>query len=151
MECELGSVNMSNSGKSLENWQAAGNRPSMNTSTSTPPDALGNVILSVALIGPTDSRRKALAEALASLHGSVIREFSFYPEMDDVPRLLEADYDVVIVELDNNPEYALELVENICGKSSVTVMVFSEQVYPEMLVRCMRADRKSTRLNSSHL
>jgi pilus assembly protein CpaE len=111
----------------------------MNSTTSSPPDALGNVILSVALIGPTDSRRKALADALASLHGSVTREFSFYPEMDDVPRLLEAEYDVVIVELDSNPEYALELVENICGKSAVTVMVFSEQVFPEMLVRCMRA------------
>jgi pilus assembly protein CpaE len=111
----------------------------MNSSTTTPPDALGNVILSVALIGPTDSRRKSLAAALASLHGSVTREFSFYPEMDDVPRLLEAEYDVVIVELDSNPEYALELVENICGNSSVTVMVYSEQVFPEMLVRCMRA------------
>ena len=111
----------------------------MNSSTTTPPDALGSVILSVALIGPTDSRRKSLAAALASLHGSVTREFSFYPEMDDVPRLLEAEYDVVIVELDSNPEYALELVENICGNSSVTVMVYSEQVFPEMLVRCMRA------------
>ena len=56
-----------------------------------------------------------------------------------MPRLLEAEYDVVIVELDSNPEYALDLVENICGSSSVTVMVYSEQVYPEMLVRCMRA------------
>lgn len=111
----------------------------MNSSTSMPPDALGNVILSVALIGPTDSRRKSLAAALASLHGSVTREFAFYPEMDDVPRLLEAEYDVVIVELDSNPEYALELVENVCGNSSVTVMVYSEQVFPEMLVRCMRA------------
>jgi pilus assembly protein CpaE len=108
------------------------------TST-TPPDALGNVTLSVALIGPTDAGRKALAVALASLHGSVTREYPYYPEMDDVSRLLEAEYDVVIVELDSNPEYALELVENICGNSSVTVMVYSAQVYPEMLVRCMRA------------
>ena len=107
--------------------------------TTTPPDALGNVMLSVALIGPTDSGRKALAAALGSLHGSVTREYPYYPEMDDVPRLLEGEYDVVIVELDSNPEYALELVENICGNSSVTVMVYSAQVSPEMLVRCMRA------------
>jgi pilus assembly protein CpaE len=111
----------------------------MNSSTSKLPDALGSNVLSVAVIGPTENRRKSLASALATLHGSAIREFAFYPEMDDVPRLLEAEYDVIIVELDNNPEYALELVENICGSSSVTVMVYSEQVFPEMLVRCMRA------------
>jgi len=111
----------------------------MNSSTSKLPDVLGSNVLSVALIGPTENRRKSLASALATLHGSAIREFAFYPEMDDVPRLLEAEYDVIIVELDNNPEYALELVENICGNSSVTVMVYSEQVFPEMLVRCMRA------------
>ena len=60
-----------------------------------------------------------------------------------MPRLLEADYDVVIVELDSNPEYALDLVENICSNSSLTVMVYSAQVYPEMLVRCMRAGVES--------
>lgn len=111
----------------------------MNSITSRPPDALGNSVLSVALIGPNEIRRKSIASAIATLHGSVTREYAFYPEMDDVPRLLEADFDVIIVELDNNPEYALELVENICGASSVTVMVYSEQVFPEMLVRCMRA------------
>jgi pilus assembly protein CpaE len=111
----------------------------MNSTYTKPPDVLGNTVLSVALIGPTESRRKSIASALASLHGSVTREFSFYPEMDDVSRLLDADYDVIIVELDSNPEYALELVENICGNSAVTVMVYSEQVFPEMLVRCMRA------------
>lgn len=111
----------------------------MNSTSTKPPDVLGSTVLSVALIGPTESRRKSIASALASLHGSVTREFSFYPEMDDVSRLLDADYDVIIVELDSNPEYALELVENICGTSAVTVMVYSEQVFPEMLVRCMRA------------
>jgi len=111
----------------------------MNSTTTSSPDALGSNVLSVALIGPTEIRRKSIASALATLHGSVIREYAFYPEMDDVARLLEAEYDVIIVELDNNPEYALELVENICGNSSVTVMVYSEQIFPEMLVRCMRA------------
>jgi pilus assembly protein CpaE len=125
--------------KSLEKLQVTGSWQSMNSSTTKLPDALGSNVLSVALIGPTENRRKSLASALATLHGSAIREFAFYPEMDDVPRLLEAEYDVIIVELDSNPEYALELVENICGNSSVTVMVYSEQVFPEMLVRCMRA------------
>jgi pilus assembly protein CpaE len=80
-----------------------------------------------------------IAAALASLQGSMTKEYSSYPELDDVPRLLEANFDVIIVELDSNPEYALELIENICSGSSITVMVYSDQVYPEMLVRCMRA------------
>ena len=101
---------------------------------------LGSKTLSIALIGPEEYRRKPIASALTGLQGSsVIKEYSFYPELDDVPRLLEADYDVIIVELDSNPEYALDLVENICSNSSLTVMVYSAQVYPEMLVRCMRA------------
>ena len=53
------------------------------------------------------------------------REFASYPELDDVPRMLEAGYDVIIVELDSDPEHALDLVEHICGNSSVTVMVYS--------------------------
>lgn len=111
----------------------------MNSTSSNTPDVLGSTVLSVALISPADLRRKAIVSALANVHGSTTREFPDYPEMDDVSRLLESDYDVIIVELDSNPEYALELVENICGNSSVTVMVYSEQVFPEMLVRCMRA------------
>lgn len=107
--------------------------------TTTSADAADSNALSIALIGPAESRRKSLAAALASLYGSVAREFTDYPGLDDVPRLLEAQYDVIIVELDGNPEYALELVENICANSAVTVMVYSEHVSPEMLVRCMRA------------
>jgi pilus assembly protein CpaE len=111
----------------------------MTPTSAKDPDALGSKTLSIALIGPEEFRRQPIASALASLQGGVTREFSFYPELDDVPRLLEANYDVIIVELDSNPEYALELVENICGNSSLTVMVYSAQVYPDMLVRCMRA------------
>ena len=103
------------------------------------PDALGAKVLSVALIGPEEQRRRAVASALAGSQASVTKEFPSYPELDDVPRLLEAGYDVIIVELDSNPEQALDLVEHICGNSSVTVMVYSAQTDPELLVRCMRA------------
>jgi pilus assembly protein CpaE len=102
-------------------------------------DVLGTQVLSVALIGPEEQRRSAVASALAVAQANVTREFSSYPELDDVPQLLEAGYDVIIVELDSNPEHALDLVENICGNSSITVMVYSAKVDSEMLVRCMRA------------
>jgi pilus assembly protein CpaE len=103
------------------------------------PDALGAKVLSVALIGPQEQRRRAVASALAGTQASVTREFSSYPGFDDVPRLLDSGYDVIIVELDSDPEQALDLVEHICGSSSATVMVYSASTDSELLVRCMRA------------
>jgi pilus assembly protein CpaE len=107
--------------------------------SSKDPDGLGTKVLFVGLIGPDEPRRRGIANALSELRGSVTQEYSAYPDLDDVPRLVEANYDVVIVELDTNPEHALDIVEGICGGGSATVMVYSEQVFPEMLVRCMRA------------
>jgi pilus assembly protein CpaE len=103
------------------------------------PDALGSKVLSVALIGPQEQRRKAVASALAGSQASVTREFTAYPGFDDVPRILDPGYDVIIVELDSDPEQALDLVEHICGTSSSTVMVYSASTDSELLVRCMRA------------
>jgi pilus assembly protein CpaE len=130
---------MSTSFKSAKMSQIDGSDSSMTSISAKDPDSLGSKTLTIALIGPDEYCRKPVASALASFQGGVTREFSFYPELDDVPRLLEADYDVIIVELDSNPEYALDLIENICSNSSLTVMVYSSQVHPDMLVRCMRA------------
>jgi pilus assembly protein CpaE len=102
-------------------------------------DAVDNKVLSVALIGAEERRRSAVAHALAGAQANVTQEFPSYPDLDDVPRLLEASYDVIIIELDSHPEHALDLVENICGNSSVTVMVYSARLDSELLVRCMRA------------
>jgi Flp pilus assembly CpaE family ATPase len=104
------------------------------------PDSLGADVLSIALIGPDEDRRRAAASALAGCQGGEIREFSSYPpSLDDVPRLLENNYDVIIIDLDSHPEYALELVESICANGAATVMVYSVKADSELLVRCMRA------------
>jgi Flp pilus assembly CpaE family ATPase len=104
------------------------------------PDSLGAGALSIALIGPDEDRRRAAASAIAGCQGGEIREFSTYPpSLDDVPRLLENNYDVIIIDLDSHPEYALELVESICAKGAATVMVYSVKADSELLVRCMRA------------
>jgi Flp pilus assembly CpaE family ATPase len=104
------------------------------------PDSLGGNVLSIALIGPDEERRKAASTALAGCQGGEIREFSTYPpSLDDVPRLLEQHYDVIIIDLDSHPEYALELVESICANGTATVMVYSVKADSELLVRCMRA------------
>jgi len=104
------------------------------------PDSLGSDVLTIALIGPDEGRRKAAASALAGAQGGDIREFSTYPpSLDDVPKLLEQRYDVIIIDLDSHPEYALELVESICANGTATVMVYSVKADSELLVRCMRA------------
>lgn len=103
------------------------------------PDALGANVLTIALIGPDQQRRGAVAIALAGLQAGLTREFSSYPELDEVPKLMQDNYDVVIVDLDSNPEYALDLIETICSAGTPTVMVYSGQTDSELLVRCMRA------------
>jgi pilus assembly protein CpaE len=57
-------------------------------------------------------------------------------------RLLRETFDVVVIDLDSNTEYALDLVECICVNHSATIMVYSAhsaQSDAEMLLRCMRA------------
>jgi pilus assembly protein CpaE len=104
------------------------------------PDSIGSEALSVALIGPNDERRAAALLALAGTSGNDVREFSSYPPgMDDVSRVLEQHYDVIIIDLDPDPEYALELVESIGAQGTVTVMVYSTKTDPDLLMRCMRA------------
>jgi pilus assembly protein CpaE len=96
--------------------------------------------LSIALIGPNEERRRAASDVLARSQSGVIREFSTYPpSLSDVPKLLEQHYDVIVIDLDSNPEYALELVETICVRGAATVMVYSEKADSDQLVRCMRA------------
>jgi pilus assembly protein CpaE len=103
-------------------------------------ESMGSDALSIALIGPDEERRKAAAIALAGCQVAGFREFSSYPpSLDDVPKLLESQYDVIIIDLDPNPEYALELVESICAKNAATVMIYSAKADPDLLVRCMRA------------
>jgi pilus assembly protein CpaE len=104
------------------------------------PESIGATTLAIALVGPNDERRAAAMRAMAGTSGHDIREFSKYPaSLDEVPRVLEHHYDVVIMDLDADPEYALELVESVCANGTMTVMVYSEKSDPDMLVRCMRA------------
>jgi len=103
-------------------------------------DSVGGAHLSIALIGPDEERRKTLASTLAGFREGEVREFSSYPPaLDDAPSLLGRHYDVVIIDLDSDQEYALELVESICARESATVMVYSAKADQDLVVRCMRA------------
>lgn len=102
-------------------------------------DALDAKVLSVALIGPDEARRHALADAIRAPQAVVAREFPSYPSLDDVPKLADSSFDVIIVELDQNPEQALDFIEQICGQNGATVMVYTARPQQDLLVRSMRA------------
>jgi pilus assembly protein CpaE len=104
------------------------------------PESIGAAALAIALIGPNEERRSAAMRAIGgSGGGHEVREFTAYPAtLDDVQKTLDPHYDVAILDLDSNPEYALELVESICAMGPLTVMVYSEKSDPDLLLRCMR-------------
>ena len=104
------------------------------------PDSLGAEPLSIAVISPDDLRRNLAIRALDGFPNGRIREFiSYPPDIESVTRVLKKSFDVVIIDLDSDPEYTLELVENICADGGTNVIVFSEKVDPGLMVRCLRA------------
>ncbi|MGA7107474.1 MAG: AAA family ATPase [Terracidiphilus sp.] len=103
-------------------------------------ETTGSSDLSIALIGPNENRRRIVANALAGSGGSTVKEFPAYPsKSNDVPRMMEQNFDVFIIDLDGDQRYALELVEEIAANPAVTVMVFSMNNDPNLLMSCMRA------------
>jgi pilus assembly protein CpaE len=104
------------------------------------PDALGSRALNFALVGPDDQRRTAVARALSGCQDGPIREFYSYPAAhDEVSKSLARDFTVVLVDLDSQPEMALDVVESIYSQGQATVMVYSAVGDTQLLVRCMRA------------
>jgi pilus assembly protein CpaE len=96
--------------------------------------------LSVVLICPDAGRGREISHALDSIGGVQIREIPAYPgALHDLPHLLQPQPDVVILDLDTDPEYTLEIIESISSFSAATVMVFSESSDLNLTVRCMRA------------
>jgi len=102
--------------------------------------SLSSGAMTVAVISPDEQRRNAATIALGDCPGVQIQEFiSFPPDIENVSQMLGANYDVVLIDLDSNPEYALELLEGICLHGRATPIVYSAQDDPDLLVRCMHA------------
>ncbi|HWG21486.1 MAG TPA: AAA family ATPase [Terracidiphilus sp.] len=99
----------------------------------------GANLLSTVVIGPDDRRRNSVAYALEGPLCAAPRQLPFYPELAQIAKLIEMNHDVVIVDLDSNPVYALEVVEALCASCVATVMVYSEASDSELMIRCMRA------------
>jgi pilus assembly protein CpaE len=104
------------------------------------PDSLGAEPLSIAVISPDDQRRNAVISALDKFPNGRIWEFMSYPpDIDAVAQMLKQRFDVVIIDLDSDPEYTFQLIEQICAGGSTNAIVYSEIADPAMMVRCMRA------------
>jgi len=70
--------------------------------------------ISIALISPDRRHRDAAAQALAGCAGYEVSEFSSYPvRLDDASEIMDQKFSVVIIDLDGDPKFALELVESI--------------------------------------
>jgi len=95
--------------------------------------------LSVALIGPHEKRRWAVADGLARTQRAAVREFDSYPpEGEHLPRLLGA-FDAILVDGDSDPEIALEIVEALRGGDRATVLIYSEKSDRTAATRFLRA------------
>jgi len=96
--------------------------------------------LYLAVISPDEKRRSAALRALGECQTGKIDQFLSYPsDLESAPRTLSRDFDVALVDLDTNPNLAIELVETISVRGLAIAMVYSEQVDPDLLLRSMRA------------
>jgi pilus assembly protein CpaE len=96
--------------------------------------------LNVALLGPDEQRRKVVASAISKRPGLKLHEFSsFPPRLEDLPQMLAQTYDVVIIDVDSEPDYAFALVENLCAGGRAYVMAYSASADTKRAVQFMRA------------
>ncbi len=102
-------------------------------------DTTGAALLSVALIGPDAERRSVVARALAETRRADVREFDSYPPKREHLHGLLASFEVVVLDIDSDPDVALELVERASANDAATFMVYSEKSDPEFAIRSMRA------------
>jgi pilus assembly protein CpaE len=112
----------------------------MSTTIPIPDPMISAGDLSIAVICPDKQRRSDVTIALGECQNGSIQEFISYPaDLQDVSRTLGNNFDVILVDLDSDPEYALDLVESISSSGLATVIVYSAQADPDLLVRCMRS------------
>ncbi len=96
--------------------------------------------LAVALLGPDEQRRKVVASAVSKRPGLKVHEFSsFPPRLEDLPQMLAQAYEVVIIDVDSDPDYAFALVESLCASGRTYVMAYSASADMKRAVQFMRA------------
>jgi hypothetical protein len=87
----------------LISLMSPGNREKLVSMVTSDRDSLNMSALAVAVVSPSAERRKAIVGALQGSPAKVTRELTAYPGIDDLGELTEADHDVVVVDLDADP------------------------------------------------
>jgi pilus assembly protein CpaE len=100
-------------------------------------DGTEKSVLSVALVGPHDQRREAVAAAIAGRTGVTVEEFPSYPDEGEA-MALEDRSDVIVVDADSDPDRALSLAQSICSRGRASVMAYSGQADVKVAIRFMR-------------
>jgi pilus assembly protein CpaE len=96
-------------------------------------------VLSIALIGPDEDRRRAFMNVLSGRQSTEIQEFTSYPtNLDELPQTLGNRFDVVILDADCDPDYVFDLVGRICSTGNASVMCYSAESDVKQAVRFMR-------------
>ena len=112
----------------------------MNFATEFGSQEFGLHAASAVLVGPDRNKRIALTQSFRKLGVQVKAEVEEYPNHSRATAMAQEDCDAVLIDLDANPQAALEFVESLCGASkSLTAMLYTEKGEPELLVKCMRA------------
>lgn len=106
---------------------------------SSDPQGTASKVVSVALIGPNDAHRQVVAQALSSAQGRQVHEFNDYPtDLNDLARMMETKFDVVLVDVDTDESYALQIIAKLADFGPA-VMAYSARTDQELLMSCMRA------------
>jgi pilus assembly protein CpaE len=114
--------------------------PRLVVTPSSDPSSMQLSNSSVVLISPDEAARRTLRRALDTQRATILRELSVYPSYAHLPALLESDSDAFLIEMDSDPDIAMDVVEAICTrKPSATVMVYSGFTESDQMVRSMRA------------
>lgn len=96
--------------------------------------------LSVALIGADEQRRGEMGAALSGRPGVRVQEYVAFPhDLDELPRLLEQQYDVVVVDADSDADFAVKLAANLSASGKSYVMAYSTDPDVQLAIRFMRA------------
>jgi pilus assembly protein CpaE len=98
------------------------------------------ISLAIGVMGPDEQRLKAVTNALADHHSLRVTEFASYPpKLEDLAQKLAQTYDVLMIDVDTDPDYALGIVEALCAGGRSYVMAYSAQADMKLAVRFMRA------------
>lgn len=106
------------------------------------PGSPGSNRMTVAVIGPNAAHRRIVAKALSGSEARTVREFIDYPaKLTDIQRLMEQQrFDVVMIDVDSDQSYALEVVQKFAALENVMVMVYSKRTNDQALLRtCIEA------------